>query len=110
MGNLKFPFTNPEGIYLHDTPGRQLFAKDIRNLSNGCVRVEDAKRLGRWLLGQDPQAPSKDPEIAVQLPQGIPIVLTYLTAQVSDGKLSYVSDFYGWDSGGASQVATASNQ
>ena len=33
-----------------------------RNLSNGCVRVEDAKRLGRWLLGQDPVSPGTTPE------------------------------------------------
>ena len=110
MGNLKFPFNNPEGIYLHDTPGKELFAKDVRNLSNGCVRVEDAKRLGRWLLGQDPVAPNKDPELATQLPQGVPIVLTYLTAQVSDGKVSYLNDFYGWDTRGTPQFAAASNQ
>lgn len=109
MGSLKFPFTNADDIYLHDTPGRELFNKALRNLSNGCVRVEDAKRLARWLLGQDPVAPGKDPEIAVQLPQGVPIILTYLTAQVSDGKLTYVNDFYGWDTKGAPQVATASN-
>src|SRR5438270_1011317 len=40
MGNLKFPFPNPEDIYLHDTPNKALFAKDVRFLSNGCVRVE----------------------------------------------------------------------
>ena len=105
MGNLKFPFPNPEGIYLHDTPSKALFAKDVRNLSNGCVRVEDAKRLGRWLLGQDPVAPSNDPEIRVQLSAGVPIVLTYLTAQVVDGKLSYLNDFYGWDTNAPTQFA-----
>src|SRR6185437_15058095 len=105
MGNLKFPFTNPEGIYLHDTPVKDTFAKDLRNLSNGCVRVEDARRLGRWLLGQDPVAPGKDPELAVQLPKGVPIVLTYLTAQVVDGKLSYLNDFYGWATAGAPRFA-----
>ena len=82
----------------------------MRNLSNGCVRVEDAKRLGRWLLGQDPVAPNKDPELATQLPQGVPIVLTYLTAQVSDGKVSYLNDFYGWDTRGTPQFAAASDQ
>ena len=109
MGNLKFPFTNPEGIYLHDTPVKDTFAKDLRNLSNGCVRVEDARRLGRWLLGQDPVAPGKDPELAVQLPKGVPIVLTYLTAQVVDGKLSYLNDFYGWDTAGAPRFAGSTN-
>ena len=108
MGSLKFPFPNSEDIYLHDTPGKELFAKDVRNLSNGCVRVEDAKRLGRWLLGQDPIAPSNDPELRVQLPQGVPIILTYLTAQVTDGKLAYLNDFYGWDSTSAPKLAASS--
>jgi murein L,D-transpeptidase YcbB/YkuD len=108
MGNLKFPFPNPEGIYLHDTPSKALFAKDVRNLSNGCVRVEDAKRLGRWLLGQEPVAPSNDPEIRVQLATGVPIVLTYLTARVTDGKVTYLDDFYGWDTNPPTQFASSS--
>ena len=107
MGNLKFPFPNPEGIYLHDTPSKGHFAKELRNLSNGCVRVEDARRLGRWLLGQEPAAPGSDAEIRVQLPQGVPIVLTYLTAQVQDGKLVYLSDFYGWDTNGPPHFASS---
>jgi murein L,D-transpeptidase YcbB/YkuD len=107
MGNLKFPFPNPEDIYLHDTPNKALFAKDVRNLSNGCVRVEDARRFGRWLLGQDPVAPSSDAEVRVQLPKGVPIVLTYLTAQVTDGKLTYLNDFYGWDTNGNPKFASS---
>ncbi|MGE5564383.1 MAG: L,D-transpeptidase family protein [Bacillota bacterium] len=97
MGILKFPFPNPEDIYLHDTPDHEKFGKANRNLSNGCVRVEDATRLGRWLLGHDPVSPGKDPELRVQLPQPTPIYLTYITAQVSGGKLSYIPDIYGWD-------------
>ena len=107
MGNLKFPFPNPEDIYLHDTPNKALFAKDVRNLSNGCVRVEDAERFGRWLLGQDPVAPSTDAEVRVQLPKGVPIVLTYLTAEVTDGKLTYLNDFYGWDTNGNPKFASS---
>ena len=97
MGILKFPFPNPEDIYLHDTPDHAKFAKANRNLSNGCVRVEDAKRLGRWLLGHDPVSPGSDAETRVQLPQGTPIYLTYITAQVKDGQLTYLPDIYGWD-------------
>lgn len=97
MGILKFPFPNPEDIYLHDTPDHAKFALSNRNLSNGCVRVEDAKRLGRWLLGHDPVSPGSEAETRVQLSQGTPIFLTYITAQVRDGKLSYVPDIYGWD-------------
>ncbi len=106
MGNLKFTFPNPEDIYLHDTPNKDLFGKNVRDLSNGCVRLEDAKRLGRWLLGHDPVAPGTDPEMHVPLPQGVPIILTYLTAQVQDGKLTYLPDIYGWDSPEAPQVAS----
>ena len=97
MGILKFPFPNPEDIYLHDTPDHAKFALANRNLSNGCVRVEDAKRLGRWLLGSEPVSPGKDAETRVQLQQGTRIYLTYITAQVRDGKLSYLRDIYGWD-------------
>jgi L,D-transpeptidase YcbB len=97
MGILKFPFPNPEDIYLHDTPDHAKFALANRNLSNGCVRVEDAKRLGRWLLGHDPVSPGSEPELRVQLPGPTPIYLTYITAQVKDGKLSYLPDVYGWD-------------
>src|SRR5947209_3549205 len=97
MGILKFPFPNPQDIYLHDTPDHSKFALANRNLSNGCVRVEDAKRLGRWLLGQDPVAPGTDAETRVQLDRGTPIYLTYVTAQAHDGKLTYLPDVYGWD-------------
>lgn len=97
MGILKFPFPNPQDIYLHDTPDHSKFALANRNLSNGCVRVEDAKRLGTWLLGHEPVSPGSTPELRVQLPGPTPIYLTYITAQVKGGKLSYLPDLYGWD-------------
>src|SRR4051794_12745739 len=97
MGILKFPFPNPQDIYLHDTPDHAKFALSNRNLSNGCVRVEDARRLGRWLLGHDPVSPGSDAETRVQLERGTPIYLTYITAQAQNGKLTYLPDVYGWD-------------
>jgi len=97
MGILKFPFPNPQDIYLHDTPDHEKFKLANRNLSNGCVRVEDAKRLGTWLLGHEPVSPGSTPETRVQLPRPTPIYLTYITARVRDGKISYLPDLYGWD-------------
>ncbi len=97
MGEMKFRFPSGEDIYLHDTPTREYFAKSKRTLSNGCVRLEDAKRLARWLMGREPVAPSKDPEIRVQIPQGVPIYLTYLTAQPTSSGVTYLADVYGWD-------------
>ena len=61
MGAIKFGFANGLGIYLHDTPNKELFGKAKRNFSLGCVRVEDATRLARWLLGREPVAPSPSP-------------------------------------------------
>ena len=107
MGILKFPFPNPEDIYLHDTPDHAKFGLANRNLSNGCVRVEDAKRLGRWLLGHDPVSPGTDAETRVQLPQGTRIYLTYITAKVRDGKLTYLPDIYGWDKAPPTQYASS---
>ena len=97
MGNLKFPFPNPEDIYLHDTPNKDLFGKSVRDLSNGCVRLEDAKRLGRWLLVRIRWRPAPTRSTRDHFPKGVPIILTYLTAQVQDGKLTYLPDIYGWD-------------
>jgi murein L,D-transpeptidase YcbB/YkuD len=105
MGRMKFGFANAADIYLHDTPSKDLFAQDDRNLSHGCIRLQDAEALGRWLLGRDPQAASKDPELNVPLPTPVPIYVTYLTAQVDGGQLSFVDDSYGRDAGRGVSVA-----
>jgi murein L,D-transpeptidase YcbB/YkuD len=97
MGRIKFGFPNADDIYLHDTPVKAAFNDDDRNLSHGCIRLEDAERLGRWLLGHDPQPDSKAPEEHDLLPTPVPIYLTYLTAQVQGGQLAFVDDIYGRD-------------
>lgn len=99
MGQLKFPFSNPEGVYLHDTDPEdsKLFALTERTRSNGCVRLEEAPRLARWLLGHELAAGSTEPEYAEQLPKGVPVYLTYLTTVPENGQLSFVNDIYGWD-------------
>jgi murein L,D-transpeptidase YcbB/YkuD len=77
LGHFKFDLPNSDGIYLHDTPRKELFAQDKRDLSHGCVRLEDAERLARWLLGKDPPAASV-PEEHIRLPQPVPITISYL--------------------------------
>jgi L,D-transpeptidase YcbB len=103
MGRIKFGFPNRWDIYLHDTPVKALFAQDDRDLSHGCIRLQDAERLGAWMLGRDPQTASNEPEQNVPLPTPVPIYVTYLTAQVNGGQLSYVDDIYGMDQ--AAEVA-----
>lgn len=97
MGRMKFPFANGEGIYLHDTPSKALFDKNQRDLSNGCIRLEDAPRFARWLLGREPVTSLPLPEQHVQLPKGVPVYVTYLTAHPADGKIVLAKDVYGWD-------------
>jgi murein L,D-transpeptidase YcbB/YkuD len=77
LGQIKFDLPNGDGIYLHDTPKKELFAQDVRNLSHGCVRLEDAQRLARWLLGRDPPAASA-PEEHILIPRPVPITISYL--------------------------------
>ena len=97
MGRVKFGFPNAYDIYLHDTPNKDLFAQDDRTISHGCIRLEDAERLARWMMNRDPQAASKAPEQNVTLPTPVPIYVTYLTAQAHNGQLSFVDDIYGRD-------------
>ena len=112
MAQLKYPFANPEDIYLHDTPEKGPFSLANRARSNGCIRLEDAQRFGRWLLGgREPTPPGLEPEIQVQVPQPVPIFVTYITAQPTSGQgLTYVKDIYGWDQPGAAQTALAAMQ
>jgi murein L,D-transpeptidase YcbB/YkuD len=77
LGQFKFELPDGDGIYLHDTPKKELFAQDQRNLSHGCVRLEDAPRLAHWLLGKEPPVASV-PEMHVLLPQPVPITISYL--------------------------------
>jgi L,D-transpeptidase YcbB len=106
MGHLKFGFANPQDVYLHDTPEKNLFGEPNRNLSNGCIRLEDARRLGFWLLGREPATDSSAPEQHLLLPQPVPIYLTYLTAHADNGQPTFVDDIYSRDFQDASEAAS----
>ena len=102
MGKMKFMLPNELGIYLHDTPERALFNKEERRFSSGCVRVEDAPRLAKWLFGR-PLAPKTGaPEQQVNMPQPVPVYITYLTAAPAGSGIAFRSDAYNRD---AAQLA-----
>jgi len=105
MGSVKYEFPNPEGIFLHDTPDKALLLADARQFSNGCVRLEDAERLGRWLLGGAIPVAGADPERRIDLAQPVPIYITYLTVRSEDGRLALGTDPYGRDATGRSTLA-----
>src|SRR3546814_13270196 len=69
MGRMKFMFPNDLGIYLHDTPDKSLFSEKERQFSSGCVRLEDAPRLAKWLFGKKPKLESDVAEQQVPLPE-----------------------------------------
>ena len=97
MGKMKFPFPNREGIYLHDTPKREYFALADRAQSNGCIRIEDYRKLAYWLFGRDVAAMGNDPEQHISMPRGVPVYVTYLTMVPSSAGMTQYADRYGWD-------------
>ena len=97
MGRVKFMFPNDLGIYLHDTNEKALMKKPARHFSNGCVRLEDAPTLGKWLLGKPITTVAKKPEQAAPLPQAVPIYLTYFTATAAPKGVVFLPDVYGRD-------------
>lgn len=108
MGAMKFGFVNDDGIYLHDTPHKELFAKAKRTLSLGCVRVEQPQRLAAWLLGRDAAPPNDGVEQLVQLDAGVPIYILYLTARPDGDGVAFADDVYHLDGGAAvTALATA---
>ena len=97
MGKMKFMFPNSQGVYLHDTPQKELLTEASRMFSGGCVRLEDAPRLGRWLFGKPLKASSRAPELRIDLPDPVPVYITYLTVMPSGGELATFPDVYGRD-------------
>ena len=97
MGQMKFMFPNDQGIYLHDTPQKELLTEASRLFSGGCVRLEDAPRLGRWLFGEPLQAESKQAELTRSLPKPVPLFITYLTVMPDGTELATFPDIYGRD-------------
>jgi murein L,D-transpeptidase YcbB/YkuD len=106
MGMAKFMFPNDLGIYLHDTPDKHLMKRADRQLSSGCVRLEDATRFARWLFKKPLVAPSAKPEQTVNLPEPVPVYITYLTAMPEAGRIAYRSDIYRRD---AARLASLSS-
>jgi murein L,D-transpeptidase YcbB/YkuD len=106
MGQMKFMFPNKQGIWLHDTPVREKIEEASRLQSAGCVRLEDAPRLARWLFGHSLRPKGARPEQKVPLPSPVPIYITYLTAVPSGTSITYFDDFYGLDRAAASRIAS----
>jgi L,D-transpeptidase YcbB len=102
LGFVKFLFPNDFNIYLHDTPNHELFEKDVRAFSHGCIRVEKPAELAQWVLGwpadRVEQAMKDGPNSkGIRLPRKIPVYITYFTAYINNGQLYFGNDLYGRD-------------
>jgi len=108
LGLVKFLFPNDFNIYLHDTPNHELFNKDVRAFSHGCIRVEKPAELAQWVLGWDASkvdaAMHGTDNNAVKVPQKIPVFITYGTAYISDNQLYFGNDLYDRDDKLVAQV------
>src|SRR5207302_11241304 len=86
-------------------PERELFTEASRLYSGGCIRLEDAARLGRWLFGYDLDWQSAGTEQRVPLPSLVPVYVTYLTAMPEGASIAYYDDVYGRDAAGLAVAA-----
>ncbi len=106
LGSVKFMFPNRFSIYLHDTPSKRLFARDVRAFSHGCVRVERPHEFAEYLLaGQvgDPGGYFDDVlaqgrERRINLERPLPVYLTYRSAWIDEaGTEQFRGDIYDRD-------------
>lgn len=101
LGQMKLVMPNPYSVYLHDTPSKQLFERDVRAFSHGCIRTGDALGFAATLLDGVRTKTEIDAILAsrqsvvIDLPQPLPVYITYFTAAPSaDGTVTIAPDIY----------------
>jgi murein L,D-transpeptidase YcbB/YkuD len=102
LGQLKFEMPNRFDVYLHDTPSKNLFSRDNRRQSHGCVRVQNPRELASLLLQNTGEDVNKGVAAGYthrqSLPQAVPVFITYQTAFVDDnGAVAFRRDVYDRD-------------
>lgn len=103
LGNIKFMFPNPYGVYLHDTSSPRLFQKDTRAFSSGCIRVEKPLELASDILSrQRSVTPDEVSELIAAAPtnrhltlkETVPLYVVYMTAWADSDKAYFFDDLY----------------
>ena len=106
LGLVKIMFPNPYLVYLHDTPSKELFERDTRTFSSGCIRVQKAFELaeivlgepGRWNQQSMAEVVAGKRTQTVRLERKVPVLLLYWTAQpLPDGRTAFRKDIYDRD-------------
>ena len=106
LGLVKFMFPNRHNIYLHDTPSKSLFGREVRAFSHGCIRLADPFDFAYALLSKQVSNPEEvfqaylrtGREQRVDLAAPVPVHLVYRTAYTqAEGRMQYRRDLYGRD-------------
>jgi len=106
LGLVKFMFPNRYNIYLHDTPAKNLFGREVRAYSHGCIRLNDPFDFAYALLAKQEADPesffqtrlNSGNETRVNLNAAVPVHLVYRTAFTNvTGSLQFRRDIYGRD-------------
>ena len=106
LGKVKFMFPNQWNIYLHDTPAKDLFGREVRAFSHGCIRLASPFDFAYTLLSRQTDDPEgffasqleTRRETTVPLDQPVPVFITYRTAFTdAKGHLQFRRDIYGRD-------------
>ena len=101
LGEMKIMFPNSHAIYMHDTPDKQLFDRDNRALSNGCIRLQDPRAMAAAVLGwsrEDVAARLEQPHSRENLSVKVPVYVAYFTAWPdANGQVHYYEDVYSRD-------------
>lgn len=106
LGLVKFMFPNPYNIYLHDTPAKDLFMKEVRDFSHGCIRLHEPFDFAYALLEKQTDEPQSEfqnalksqEETIILLSKSVPVHITYRTAFTkAGGGIEFRRDIYGRD-------------
>lgn len=105
LGFLKINFANSHAVFMHDTPSKELFTRNYRAESSGCIRVQNIQRLAAWLLrdeGWDLEAvnamKTTRESLNVPIRQRVKLFFAYVTAWATpDGVAHFRPDIYGRD-------------
>lgn len=102
LGELKILFPNSHAIYMHDTPQKAFFKRDMRALSHGCVRLAEPRKMAAAVLGISEADVGKriaeGKNAALPVTAKIPVYVAYFTAWPNkDGHVEFFDDVYGRD-------------
>jgi murein L,D-transpeptidase YcbB/YkuD len=113
LGRIRINFPSEYGVYMHDTPLKNLFGGDFRYDSSGCCRVQNVQDLVAWLLKDTPkwgpdhieQAIKSGDQVNANLSKPVPLHWVYVTAwSASDGVVQFREDIYSRDGLGAPAI------